>query len=112
LGVLCRYGIDVAVLAGIGPSSFPWSTFGINLVGSLLAGLLFGLGPVRQLIPPEFQVGLMVGFLGGFTTFSAYALQTARLLSSEPATAIAYWALSPVLGLAMAWVGLKVSGGG
>jgi CrcB protein len=50
----------------------------------------------------------MTGFLGGFTTFSAYALQGARLLASAPATAVAYLALSPVLGVLCAWLGLAL----
>jgi fluoride exporter len=107
LGVLSRYGIEL--LLARASTGFPLGTFLINVSGSFLAGWIFSLGPERAWLTPEVRSGLLVGFLGGYTTFSAYALQSARLLASAPATsAIAYFVLSPLVALAFAWLGLRL----
>lgn len=67
LGVLTRYGIGTAVPA----DSLPWATVAINVAGSALLGLLVAAG---QGIAPEIRTALAVGFLGGFTTFSTFAV--------------------------------------
>jgi CrcB protein len=103
-GVLARYGIDV--LFSGSTSSWPMSTFLINLSGSFLAGVAYGACIEKGLLAPELRAGIMTGFLGGYTTFSAYALQGARLLAAAPGIAIAYLALSPVIGVFFAWLGL------
>src|SRR5688572_15111671 len=72
-GVLCRYGVDVLAIRWL--PTLPWSTLAINLSGSLIAGLIFGLGSERD----PLRLGLLVGFCGGFTTFSAYAVQSVLL---------------------------------
>ena len=106
LGVLARYGLDVSFSGSQGP--WPVSTFVINLLGSLLAGVAYGAGIEREWLSPELRTAVMTGFLGGFTTFSAYALQGMRMLSNAPATAIAYLAVSPALGVLCAWLGLAL----
>jgi CrcB protein len=90
-GALARYGIGVAFPAGA--SSFPWATFGINVSGCLLIGVLMVLvtevWPTQRLIRPFFGVGV----LGGFTTFSTYAIDIQRLVNVEAAgIALAYLA--------------------
>ena len=105
-GVLSRYGIDVVFSRSESP--WPMSTFIINLTGSLLAGAAYGAGIERGWLSPELRGAVMTGFLGGFTTFSAYALQGMRLLADTPALAIAYLALSPTLGVLFAWLGLAL----
>jgi CrcB protein len=107
VGVLARYGLDLAFKTAAG--QWPISTFGINLLGSLLAGLAYGLAVEKELLPPEIQTGIFAGLLGGFTTFSAYALQGARLLGQNPALAFAYLGLSPILGVALAWLGILIA---
>lgn len=103
-GVLARYGLDLA----LGPTHWPISTFAINLAGSFAAGLLFGFS---GRLSPELQTGLMTGFLGGFTTFSAFSLQGARMLATAPGMAISYAVLSPALGILLAWGGLLLARG-
>lgn len=104
LGVLSRYFIQIWV-----PSSgFPWGTFLINLSGSFLIGLLFGLFK-NSAVSSTLQIGLLVGFLGGFTTFSSYSLETLKLLTEQPVTGLTYFILSPILGLLCAWAGLGLS---
>ena len=100
LGVLSRYGIDQ--LSGQWNESFPVSTFAINILGSLLAGTLYALAASRD-FSATLQTGLLVGFCGGFTTFSAYALQTSLLIErGRVLPALAYLVLSPALGLVAA----------
>lgn len=60
--------------------SLPYGTLLVNVVGSFLLGLLMTLGLRSTLISPEFRIGLTVGFLGGFTTFSAFSYETLRML--------------------------------
>lgn len=77
VGAVLRYGVGVAVPDGAG--GFPWTTFGINVVGSFLLALLPAWSAVRRqpLLPPL----LGTGVLGGFTTLSAYSEQTRALLA-------------------------------
>lgn len=101
LGVFCRFGLDR--LFATETSHFPISTFVINILGSLAAGLVYALGE-RQEISPALQTSLLVGFCGGFTTFSAYTLQTATMIDRERALQAAiYLTLSPLLSLAAAY---------
>ncbi|MGZ3696812.1 MAG: fluoride efflux transporter FluC [Bdellovibrionota bacterium] len=107
VGVFSRYGLDR--LAQRWVSAFPFGTLGINLLGSFLAGLLFVVGTEKAHLPPELRIGLMVGLLGGFTTFSAFALQSARLLETgEIGPAALYLVGSPLLGLGAALLGLTL----
>jgi len=89
LGASARHGLELAWPAASG--QFPWATFGTNVGGSALIGLLLvyvvELGAGHPLLPPF----LGVGVLGGFTTFSTYTVQTTRLVdASEPALALVY----------------------
>jgi len=96
VGVLARYG-----LGQLTPSI--WATVAVNVVGSLLLGVLVGAG--RDL-SPELRDVLGVGLLGGFTTFSTFSIQA--VLESDggaPATAALYVVASVVLGLAAAALG-------
>lgn len=63
---------------------FPWGTLLINVLGSFVIGLVAGitLTPVRVGMPPDIRIFLMTGICGGFTTFSAFSLQTLELLQS------------------------------
>ena len=105
--MLCRYGVD-QWLARPG-ESFPLSTFLINIVGAALAGFLFAWSEGRGLAP-EWQAGLLVGFCGGFTTFSAYALQAVTLMDRGHALLAAFYLVSsPVVGFGAAALSLFFS---
>jgi CrcB protein len=79
LGCVARYMVSgwVYNLAG---KSLPYGTLAVNVVGSLLLGLIME-GSLRStLLSPELRFGITVGFLGGFTTFSTFSYETVRLL--------------------------------
>ncbi len=106
-GVLARYGLDRALQFGSGTS--PFVTMGINLVGCFLAGIVFTLGQ-REILSSELQIGLLVGFCGGFTTFSAYALHSMRLLEMgfiRPA--VLSFVLSPIFGFIAVAAGMAAA---
>lgn len=105
LGVLSRYYAGTFVAKVLSPT-FPYGTFMINITGAFLIGMVQVLGIERNSIPPDLRVGIMVGFLGGYTTFSSYSLESFRLIEqAEFLKAAAYFILSPALGL------LAVTGG-
>jgi CrcB protein len=108
LGAEARYGLTLALPEHAG--RFPWSTLLINLTGSLLIGVLMAwLG--RQPVPhPLLRLFLGVGILGGYTTFSTFAVDVQRLLlAHRPLAALGYLAAT-VLGCAAAvWLATAVS---
>ena len=78
-GCLARYLVSGWSYALLG-RSLPWGTLVVNVVGSFLLGLLME-GSLRStLVSPEVRMGLSVGFMGGFTTFSTFSFETVRLL--------------------------------
>lgn len=80
-GVLARYGIDTFVGGRVG-TEFPWGTVLINVAGCFLAGLVWTVLSDRPAAPEWLRPALSVGFLGGFTTFSSFALQSLLLLEA------------------------------
>lgn len=86
--------------------SFPLGTFTVNIVGSLLIGLLFGLAENRGMLSPASSAVLITGFCGGFTTFSTFADDIYLLLhKGEWWSFAAYLCLSIVVGVMMVWLG-------
>lgn len=104
LGSLARYGL---VLALPGASSgWPWATLSVNVTGALLLGVVLARVARTSLLLPFLGPGL----LGGFTTFSAYALDTRTLVADgRPAVAAAYVAVTLAAGLVAVSVGLVVA---
>jgi fluoride exporter len=109
LGSVSRYLLTLWAqqLAGRG---FPYGTLLVNVSGSFLLGLLLTMG-VRQFpVSPDLRLGLAVGFLGGFTTFSTFSYQTLMLLEEGN-----YWSaganvlLNVTLCLAGAFAGMLVA---
>jgi fluoride exporter len=79
VGSALRYvtTLGAARLVGTG---FPLGTFLVNVLGCLLAGFVFGLTEERAFLPPIARILLLTGFLGGYTTFSTFAVETVSLL--------------------------------
>jgi CrcB protein len=78
-GTLARYGLSLGAQRWAG-GEFPWGTLAVNLAGSLLAGIFWALAENRIAITGEIRAIVLVGFMGGFTTFSAFMLETSALL--------------------------------
>lgn len=108
IGALARYGVTLAVPPRA--RSFPWATFGINVLGCLLIGVLMVLvtevWPKQRLIRPF----LGVGVLGGFTTFSTYVVDIQRLADQgASAIALAYLLGTVVAALVAVYTGIAVT---
>ncbi len=88
------------------------ATLAINVAGSLCFGFIYGLAESRGAIPPAWQTIILVGLLGGFTTYSSFAFQSVAMLShGRPAWGLAYVAATSLLALAAVWAGLRLAGG-
>jgi CrcB protein len=83
LGSMARFWLAGAMTTLTGPR-FPWGTLLINVLGSFVIGLVGGitLTPARVDMHPDIRIFLMTGVCGGFTTFSAFSLQTLELLQT------------------------------
>ncbi len=100
-GSVLRYLVSVAALAVLGPA-FPWGTLAVNILGSAAIGVAAASG-----IEGHQRLLLVTGFLGGFTTFSAFSLEAVTLHERSPLLAVVYVAASVGLGLAafaLAWM--------
>lgn len=107
LGSMARYLMTRVMAPGTG---VPWATFTVNIVGSLILGVATGLLVGRD--SDTVRLALMVGFLGGFTTFSTFAVETVALVREGAVShAILNVTLSLVAGLAAAIVGVLVGEG-
>jgi len=109
VGTLCRYGLSGLVARRFG-ETFPTGTLIVNVLGCFLAGFLYYLFQERFLVGEVVRTAVMIGFLGGFTTFSSFALQTLTLLrDGEVFLATLNIAISNAAGLLMVWVGYSLA---
>jgi CrcB protein len=108
-GTLCRYWLSGFVAQRFG-ETFPAGTLVVNIVGCFLAGFLFYLMQERYLVNQTLRTMVMIGFLGAFTTFSSYGLQTLTLLrDGEFGFAALNVAVSNTVGLLVVWVGYALA---
>ena len=108
LGAPARYG--VAQLVHVAAHGFPWATFWTNVSGSFALGVVLAL--VLQRFPPTRYVRpfLATGFLGAYTTFSTFAVETDVLFKDgHAATALTYVGASLIAGLLAVWLGMVVA---
>jgi CrcB protein len=106
LGTLLRYGVSSVVQrhAGLG---FPWGTFAVNMAGCFLFGLLWSLFENRFEVSRDIRAIVLVGFLGGFTTFSSFAFEGAGLLREGAwLSATGHLLGQNVLGVLLVFLGL------
>lgn len=109
VGCCARYGVTQLVQAAYG-RSFPLATLIINVLGCLLMGFLFFATLERLRVSPVLRTAILTGGLGGFTTFSTFAMESLLLLEErETGNAVAYLFLSVVLGLIAAFVGAYIA---
>lgn len=105
VGTLGRYALSGYVARRFG-ETFPTGTMVVNILGCFLAGFLFYLLQERFLVSELVRTAVMIGFLGGFTTFSSFGLQTFTLLrDGEMGFAMVNIVASNVLGLFTVWAG-------
>ncbi len=110
LGAVARYIVGGWVQDLLQKPSFPYGTLTVNVVGCLLIGALMGLVESRQLFGPEIRAFLLIGLLGGFTTFSTFGYETMALIrGGETVAAVANVSLQVGLGLAAVWSGYSLS---
>lgn len=110
LGSVARFKLSGWVLHQTTHWRFPVGTFAVNLIGCLVAGLLAGMAVKQDLFSAETRLLLFTGLLGGFTTFSAFGLETLLLLKrGEAGVAVANVLVSVVVGLLLAWLGYELA---
>jgi CrcB protein len=104
-GTLLRYWLSGLVARQYG-ETFPWGTMSVNMVGCLVTGAVFHLTEERFLVSPTLRTVILIGLMGGFTTFSSYGLQTFTLLrDGEFGLATLNVGVSNLFGLLMVWAG-------
>ena len=108
IGGALRHGVNMASARLIGVN-FPWGTFTVNIVGSLAMGLLAGYFAFKGEASQAWRLFLTTGILGGFTTFSAFSLDTAMLYERGAMTSLAVYVLASVLlSILAVFVGLAI----
>ncbi|ORU90640.1 MAG: camphor resistance protein CrcB [Cycloclasticus sp. symbiont of Poecilosclerida sp. M] len=109
LGAVMRYLVSNGVHTLLG-KGFPYGTLVVNILGSLVMGLLYELFLQRMSVSPEIRGVLLVGFLGAFTTFSTFSIETINLIEQGDLTkAILNMLLSVILCIFAAWSGLLIA---
>jgi fluoride exporter len=107
-GAIARYAVDGAVADRTG-GDFPWGTLVINASGSFLLGFLFAMTAERAILPADIRGPLMIGFLGAYTTFSTWMLESWGLIENGSyGAAVANLAGSVVVGLVAVAAGLAI----
>ena len=112
VGGVLRYGLSTWVHRTLDNPWFPYGTLAVNGLGCFVIGFLAGLAESRAAFTPEARLFLFVGILGGFTTFSSFALETFSLVrDTQNVAALANIGLQLVLGLLAVWVGNAIAHG-
>jgi fluoride exporter len=107
LGSVTRYGLD-RLIERRSDSLFPWSTFAINMSGCLLIGIVIAALVDRHHAPVWLRTGLVIGVLGGYTTFSTFGQESLDLLETHVAVALGYIGGSVGSGVVAVFVGSRV----
>ena len=106
IGTAMRYLVQVQVEKLMG-STLPLGTFLVNIAGSLIIGIVYGLAERGNILGPEWRLFLAVGLCGGFTTFSTFSADTLNLLKDNSIIQLlSYTGGSVLLGLLSVYVGL------
>jgi CrcB protein len=106
IGGVLRYGLSTWVHRVLDNPWFPYGTLTVNVLGCLVIGFLAGLAETRMAFTSEARLFLFVGVLGGFTTFSSFALETFLLArDTQNVAALINIGLQLILGLLAVWIG-------
>ncbi len=107
IGASLRYGAGFIIAKP--HSIFPWATWSINILGCFLAGVFFAFTQKYPTLQNETRLFLMVGILGGFTTFSSFGLETFQLIrQGQLPIALAYTVSSVILGVIFLAIGFYI----
>ena len=108
IGATLRYGTGMLIAKP--HMLFPWPTWWINIIGCLFAGIFFAFSQKYSFLQTEARLFLMVGILGGFTTFSSFGLEAFQLLKQGAVTiALSYVISSVIVGVFMLGVGFYLT---
>ena len=109
LGSIGRYLLAGAVYRIFPNLNFPIGTTVVNILGCLLIGFITGLVEVRNLLGPELRIFILIGVLGGFTTFSTFGFETFALLRDGTfVPALANVMVQVMLGISAVWFGFNL----
>lgn len=110
IGSIARFKLSGLLLAYSLNWRFPLPTFVVNIAGCLIIGVLAGLATKEQFFTVDLRVLFFTGLVGGFTTFSAFGLETFMLIRrGELSIALVYVASSIVIGLMLIWLGFMLA---
>lgn len=110
VGTLLRAGCNTLAVRLLGPG-VPWGTLVVNVVGSLAFGLIIAWSRSRGGLSAGVESALLVGLLGGFTTFSTFAFHSIELVEAgRGGAALGYVAATNAAALAAMWLGLRLGG--
>ena len=110
IGTGCRYGLSAFVYSIVAKPAFPYATFIINVSGSFIIGVLAELFDTRVVVSPAVRAALLIGVLGGYTTFSSFSFEVFTLLRDGAVLrAFAYAFGSLFLGLTAVWMGVRLA---
>ena len=109
VGAVLRYTVSGWVQRPAGATTFPVGTLTVNVVGCLAMGLLYAAFAGHSLIREEYRLAILVGVLGGFTTFSTFGYETFALINDRQfARAAANVLLSNAAAIAAVWLGYRL----
>ena len=109
IGTLARYGLQGVVQHRMG-GGFPYGTLLINLSGCLLLGFMGQITLNRMLVSADMRMAIAVGFFGGFTTFSSFGWETAKMLEEGAwLRATTYVGASVIAGLLLSIAGIRMA---
>lgn len=111
LGTTARFGLAALVHRIMG-ADFPWGTLVVNVVGCFLAGVFWALSQHTLAVSPQMRLVVMIGFMGAFTTFSAFMLETGQMMQDTGwLHALGNILLQNVVGILALFAGLATAKG-
>lgn len=105
IGSLARFGLSSFIVRQVNPVNFPWGTFSVNIVGCALAGVFLVTAEHLPSVSQDARIFIVTGLLGGFTTFSAFGIETLGLIRrGDWLIAASYAGCSVVAGVLAMWL--------